>query len=62
MLPPGCSLSPATSSATSPSISVEFCHPTLRSVLDATYFAVVFRWCANGSSLGAVGHYAAMPS
>jgi hypothetical protein len=49
--PPGCFLSSATASATSPSSSVEFDHGSgSRNVRDATYFWVVLSAFVNGLS------------
>lgn len=62
MLPPGCSLSRATASATSLPRSVEFRHVTSVSVLEATYFCTSFRCFVKGSPSGAFGQYAAMIS
>jgi hypothetical protein len=46
-------LSPAISSATFSLISVEFCHPSgSSSVVETTYFFMVFIWAANGFSWG----------
>ncbi len=49
---PGCSLSPATASAASPARSVELSHASGSfSVVDATYFWLLFRTSVNGLSV-----------
>src|SRR5438876_6689967 len=47
--PPACSLRRATDFAASPRSRVEFCHSTLVSVREATYFRMLFSLDATGS-------------